>query len=203
MSLRFTAIALAGVFLLASGSVSTVDAQLLGSRPLALPITGSVNGGASFVGTLNIQRFAVQGTATVAVAAVTGAVVDASGIQARTGMQTNVILPVTVNVAPGIGGVAFRPYNRTRAPGFVLVSQTCGGAHIQIGATTVNLLGVAVALNSVGLDVGADSGGLIGSLVCQILSLLSNPTMLVGTLNQLLPLLGGLLGSVGGGGLLI
>lgn len=206
MSLRFTAFALAGAFVLVSGSVSTVDAQLLGSRPLALPITGSVSGGASFVGTVSISRFAVQQGATVAIAAITGVVVDASGAQARTGLRANIAFPVSVTAAADVSGVAFRPDNRNRAfaaPGFVLVSQACSSAaHIEIGASAVNLMGVVVMTNPVVLDVGADSGGLIGSLVCQILGLVGNPTMVTGLLNQLL---GQLLGVVGGltGGLLI
>jgi hypothetical protein len=59
-----------------------------------------------------------------------------------------------------------------------------------------------VALNPAVVDVGANSGGLIGSLVCQVLGVLSNPTMVVSLLNslliQLVPLIGGL-----GGGLLL
>jgi hypothetical protein len=201
MSLRFTVIALAGVLLLAPGGVSTANAQLLGSRPLALPITGSVSGGATFTGTVNIRGFAVRQGATVAIAAITGAVVDAAGVQARTGMQASLVLPVEVSAGAGAGSAAYRPFDRNgslRAPGFVRVSQACGAAHIEIGATTVNVMGVAVTLNPAVIDVGADSGGTIGSLVCQILSLVGNPTMLVSLLNSLLPLLGGLLGGATG-----
>lgn len=103
-------------------------------------------------------------------------------------------MPVTVNAGAGVGGAAFRPDNRNRAPGFMLVSQACGALHVEIGAANVNLMGVAVMTDPLVLDVGADSGGLIGSLVCQILGLLGNPTMLTGLLNSLLAQLGGLLG---------
>jgi hypothetical protein len=206
MSLRFTTIALASVLLLAAGSVSTVDAQLLGSRPLALPITGTVSGGANFVGTINIRNFAVQQGVTVAVAAISGAIVDASGVQARTGLRANAVFPVSVSAAAGVSGAAFRPFNRSRAfaaPGFVLASQACGSAaHVEIGASNVNLMGVDVMMNPIVLDVGADSGGLIGSLVCQILGLLGNPTMVTSLLNQLLAQLVGLTGGLGGGLLL-
>src|SRR6185503_7101863 len=73
MSLRFTASALASVLCLTFGNASTAHAQLLGgSRPLAVPVTGSVSGGGTFIGSLSIQRFAVQGSATVAVATIAG-----------------------------------------------------------------------------------------------------------------------------------
>ncbi len=51
------------------------------------------------------------------------------------------------------------------------------------------------------LDVGANSGGLIGSLVCQVLGLLGtgSPTQIVGVLNQLLMQLLPLIGGIGGG----
>jgi hypothetical protein len=170
---------------------------------LPLPITGSVSGGASFVGTVNIASFAVQQGVTVAIATVTGAVVDTNGVQARTGLQANVVFPVSVTAGAAINGAAFRPDSRNRAfraPGFVLASQACGSAHIELGASNVNLMGVTVMTNPVMLDVGAASGGLIGSLVCQILGLLGNPTMVTSLLNQLLaqllPLVGGLTGGL-------
>ena len=68
----------------------------------------------------------------------------------------------------------------------------CGSdVHIQIGGSTVDVMGVQVLLNPAVLDVGAGNGGLIGSLVCQVVGLLGNPTMLVGVLNQLLRSLSG------------
>src|SRR6185295_6779280 len=98
MSARLTGIALTSFLLLAVATVSTAEAQLLGSRPLAVPITGSVAAGGNFVGTLSIQRFAVQGSTTVAVGAIAGAIVDApAGVTATTGLRSSIALPVTVN----------------------------------------------------------------------------------------------------------
>ena len=200
MSLRFTGIALASAIVIAFGNISTAEAQLLGSRPLSVPITGSVTGGGSFVGTLNIQRFAASGSATVAISAIAGAIVDAPGVGARTGVSANINLPVTVTAAVG---AAFRPRgSASGGPGFLLAQ--CGGSvNVSIGGSTVDIMGVQVMLDPVVLDVGANSGGLVGSLVCQILGLLSNPTgsiapLLNNLLLQLVPLLGGL-----GGGLLL
>jgi hypothetical protein len=200
MSLRFTGIALASAIVIAFGNISTAEAQLLGSGPLSVPITGSVTGGGSFVGTLSIQRFAASGAATVAVAAIAGAVVDAPG-GGRTGVRANVSLPVTLSAAVPI---AYRPKETAfDGPRFVLASQACGGSvNVSIGGSTVNVMGVQVMLDPIVLDVGANSGGLIGSLVCQILGLLGTSVSPVNLLNsllaQLVPLLGGL-----GGGLLL
>ena len=60
-------------------------------------------------------------------------------------------------------------------------------------------MGTQVTLNPAVIDVGANTGGLLGGLVCQVLSLLGNPTMLVPVLNQLLAQLVGLVGGIGGG----
>jgi hypothetical protein len=189
---------------LLAGAVSTAEAQLLGgTKPLAVPITGSVSGGGTFVGTLSIQRFAVQGDATVAVAAIAGAVVDApAGISGMTGMRANIMLPVTITATAPI---AYRPRGSTFGPQFAsmrFASMQCGSdVHIQIGAgSAVNVMGVQVALNPTVLDVGANTGGLIGGLICQILGLVNSPTLLVGVLNQLL---GQLVGLSGLGGLLL
>jgi hypothetical protein len=162
-----------------------------------VPVTGSVTGGGSFVGTLSIQRFAVQSSATVAVAMIAGTVVGVPGLDGATGMRANIAVPVTVNAAVpvayryrGYGGARFMPVQ-------------CGGAvNLQIGAgSVVDVMGVQVVLNPAVIDVGANTGSTIGGLVCQALSLLGSPTLLVGVLNQLLAQLVGLSGL--GGGLLL
>jgi len=195
---RLIAIALTSAVLLTAGHVTPAAAQLLGgSKPLAVPITGSVVGGGSFVGTLSIQQFAVQGSTTVAVAMIAGTIVNVPGLEGATGMRANITLPVAVNAALPI---SYR--NRTLgAAGYVPVQ--CGGAvNMRIGAgSVVDVMGVQVVLNPAVIDVGANTGSLIGSLVCQVLGLVGSPTLLVGVLNQLLAQLVGLSGL--GGGLLL
>jgi hypothetical protein len=159
-------------------------------------VTGTVTGGGTFSGTLTIQSFALQGSTTVAVAAIAGAIVGAPA-GGQTGIRANVFLPVTVSSALPI--TARRPGQG--AYGARIVYAQCGSdVHIGIGAgSVVNVMGAQVMLNPVMLDVGANTGSLIGSLVCQVISLVGNPTMLVGVLNQLLGQLVGLAGGVGGG----
>jgi hypothetical protein len=196
MSTRFVAIASAGALLFALANAPTADAQLLGgSTPLRVPVTGTVTGGGTFSGTLTIQSFAVQGAATVAVAAIAGSVIGGPGGIGQTGMRANIFLPVTVSSALPISA------RRPAAYGARIVYAQCGSdVHISIGAgSVVNVMGTQVALNPVMLDVGANAGSLIGSLVCQVISLVGNPTMLVSVLNQLLGQLVGLAGGVGGG----
>jgi hypothetical protein len=196
MGPRLGTIALTTAVMIAVANISVAEAQLLGSRPLPVPITGSVVGGGTFVGTLNIQRFAVQGAATVAVATIAGALVDAGGASVGSAVRANIQVPVTVNVAAPI---AYRPGGGA-SPGFMLVRQCGGAAQIQVGAgATIDLMGTQVTLNPAVIDVGSGVGGLLGGLVCQVLGLLGNPTMLVPVLNQLLAQLVGLVGGIGGG----
>jgi hypothetical protein len=198
MSHRFVVVALASAALLALGNASTAEAQLLGSTPLAVPVTGSVTGGGNFVGTLSIQTFSVQGSTTVAVAAIAGAVVNApAGIGALSGMRASIVLPVTVNTALPI--TAYRPRRGASDAPRIAFVQSCSDVHVQIGGSVVDVMGVQMMLNPVVLDVGANSGGLIGSLVCQVAASLGSPTLLVGVLNQLLGQLVGLGGGLGGG----
>ena len=104
---------------------------------------------------------------------------------------------MTVNAAAPI---AYRPRQFGEA---ALVPVQCGGAvSIQVGAgSLVDVMGFQVALNPALIDVGLNTGSVIGGLVCQVVSLIGNPTMLVGVLNQLLGQLAGLSGL--GGGLLL
>ena len=203
MSRKLMGITLATAMVLAFGQASKAEAQLLGgsSKPLALPVTGSVVGGGNFVGTLSIQRFAVRGSATVAVAAIAGAIVN-TPVEGRTGLRASIELPVIVNSALPIA--AYRPRGPAFAvPRIVLARQTCTDAHIEIGGNAVvNIMDVQVMLNPAVLDVSAGSGGLISSLVCQLTGLLGSPTLLVSVLNQLLGQVVGLLGGVSGGLLL-
>lgn len=199
MSRRLTAIAFSSAMLLAFARVPSAEAQLLSSPPLAVPVTGTVAGGGNFVGTLSIQRFAVQGSATVAVAAIAGAIVSAPGVEARTGIRANIELPVTVNA---IAPIAYRQRGPSPDAPRIVLAQCGGDVRIVVGGSAVNVMGVQVMLNPAMLDVGANSSGLIGSLLCQILSLLGSPTLLVSVLNQLLGQLVGLTGGLGGGLLL-
>ena len=61
----------------------------------------------------------------------------------------------------------------------------------------MNLLGLDVALNPVGLSITGRSGTPLGDLVCAVSNLLGNVAGLVNLLNSLLGSLTGLLGGLG------
>lgn len=198
MALRLTALTLVASLLLPFGTIQAAEGQgrAPGRATLALPITGTLAGGGTFTGSLSLQRFVAREGRVVAVGLISGVLDDGNG-ERRTGLQGPVELPVTVEQAGAAGSPAIRnqrgadrPVDR---PAITYVQQqTCGILHLEIGGTTLTLLGLTVALDPVVLDVSGESGGALGNLVCQILDLLNNVVGLVGLLNQLLGLLGGL-----------
>jgi hypothetical protein len=201
MTQRLVAIALAAGLLLPAWVASPAEAQGRSSAAASLPITGSVAGGGSFVGTLGVQRFAARGDRIVAVGAISGVVTSAGG-QSRSGIKVPVELPVAVSQGPG--GAAIQRQRGTHlgpvAPLVQLVQdQSCGVLLVEIaGPTTIDLLGLMVTLDPVRLEIGGDSAGPLGNLVCQALDLVNNVVGLVGLLNQILGLLGGLTGGLAG-----
>jgi hypothetical protein len=203
MAPRFLALALAASLLLPAWPTRTAEAQTeMTPAKLIVPITGSVAGGGTFVGTLSLQEFAVRGDQVVAVGMISGAV-SGNPKQRRTGLQGPVELPVTAGQAAD----ARPPIRNQRGtglwPGGPMIrpvqQETCGVLHLETAGTTLNLLGLTVTLNPVVLDISGESGGVLGNLVCQILAVLNNVVNLVGLLNQLLGLLGGLTGGLPGG----
>jgi len=141
---------------------------------LQLPITGTftdaANGIGTFTGTLNLQRFALQNGNLVAVGTLVGTLTDAAG---------NVLGTIVRNVAIPIVGTA------TQA--------SCEILHLELGALDLNLLGLAVHLNQVVLDISAvpGAGNLLGNLLCSVAHLLDGGPLagLIAQLNQLLQLL--------------
>jgi hypothetical protein len=82
--------------------------------------------------------------------------------------------------------------------GVILAQQSCGILHLELGAITLNVLGLVVTTSPIVLDIAGEAGGtnVLGALVCQILAVLTNIVNLVGLLNQLLGVLGGLTGGL-------
>jgi hypothetical protein len=160
-----------------------------GSAPLQLPITGSVAPKGQFeampfAGTFSVERFEARGDQVMAVGFVRGAVAGA-----RTGLAGEVALPV--QVGPGSQGVA--------APASSAAQQqatTCQALHLEIGAATLNVLGLTVATQPIAIDLSGNSSAPLGNLVCTILQTLNNVVGLVGLLNQLLGTLTGLVGGL-------
>ena len=140
---------------------------------VAVPIVGTftdVAGGAGrFAGTLNIQRFAVDGNQIVAVGTLTGTLTDSLG---------NVLGSIVRTISLIVNSAA------TQA--------SCEILHLELGPLDLNLLGLVVHLNRVVLDISAvpGAGNLLGNLLCAVANLLNGG----GALQQIVNLLDRILG---------
>ena len=161
------AAALAGLVTAPAGEASsTVNADVFRS----VPITGTVVGGGTFQGVLNVQRFSRQGNQLVASGVVEGTITDALG--------------VTKQVT-----------NRAGTFRVTQITGTCRILHLVLGPLDLDLLGLRVQLSRVVLDITAQRGPgrLLGNLLCAIAGLLDGPPrlgVLVNRLNQLVSVAG-------------
>jgi hypothetical protein len=148
---------------------SAMAAAPAGADLNAVPVTGTTQNGGTLAGTLDINRFAVQGGQLVAVGTLTATITDALG---------NVVGMVTQNVTIPVAA-----------------SGSCQILHLVLGPLDLDLLGLQVHLNQVVLDITAQSGpgNLLGNLLCAVAGLLDNGLNLNGVaqlLNQILRILG-------------
>ena len=192
MALRITALTLVASLLLPFGTIPAAQATTSGT--LALPVTGTVAGGGTFAGTFTLVRFVARNDQAFAVGLITGVLTDANGHR-RTGLQAPVELPVTL--AAGAGGAPAIQNQRGTdrwldRPVIRFVQATCGILHLVLPGVSINLLGFMVTLDPIVFDISGDTAGPLGNLVCQALELVNNVAGLVGVLNELLGVLGGL-----------
>lgn len=161
-------LALASMLALATGLATPAFAQNQTSaiaNSLTIPITGA-GSGATFAGTFDLQRFAVQNGQVMAIGTVTGVVSTATGIVGS--VVRNVALPTQVTQA------------------------TCDILHLDLGPLNLDLLGLNIDLSRVVLDITAESGAgnLLGNLLCSVTNLLNDPSGLSRLLNNILAILG-------------
>src|SRR5207244_13521650 len=132
-------------------------------------------------GTLTVQGVVGRGGNSVAGGFVAGAVTVPGH---RVGSLLNGPKEIPVIVSQGTSGgrapssSMIRPVGGLgrRAPrGLILVQaqQTCGVLHLDLGTTTLNALGLTITTSPITLDISGNSGGVLGSLVCQALGLLN------------------------------
>jgi hypothetical protein len=187
------------VMLVSFADVATAKPKT-STASLTLPIAGvSATTGATFSGTVTLKRFVAQGGSVFAEGIVAGTVTAGSGGALGTALQAPVMLPVTGNwgrvtrLAPGGTGPQSMPPDLR---GRIVLAQTCGVLHLELGATNIDLLGVTVTTAPVALDIAGDSAGPLGALVCSVLGLVGTVAGLVDLLNQILGTLTGLVGGV-------
>lgn len=146
--------------------VSTVSAQ----NRLTVPVTGTIDGGGTFTGTLELTEFVVRSGTLYAQGLLSGTLTDAAGETIGTVTDLRVQLPVTQ------------------------ISGTCEILHLELGPLDLELLGLVVHLDKVVLDITAEQGGgLLGNLLCAVANLLDNGGSLSGIarlLNRILDALG-------------
>jgi hypothetical protein len=133
---------------------------------VSIPVVGTVVGGGTFNGALNITSFAVRDGQVVALGTVTGVATNAAG--AATSVLTTVAAPVSV------------------------AQTTCAILHLDLGPLFLDVLGLQVNWSQVILDITAQAGpgNLLGNLLCAVVGLLDNPGGLARLLNDLLGILG-------------
>lgn len=168
-------VGLAAAALLSVGLAGPATAQAAPAvtDPHTVPVTGTLPDGTGAVaGTFDVQQFTTADGALQAVGTFTGTVTDASGTVTQ-GTQT---LAIPVDLAQSVG--------------------SCEILDLVLGPLDLDLLGLQVHLDTVHLNITAQSGpgNLVGNLLCAVAGLLDGPLPLTAVLGQIAALLNQLLG---------
>jgi hypothetical protein len=148
---------------------NTVAARSPGSGTAvsAIPVSGTFNdgtGAGTFSGTLDISRFEARQGALVATGTIDGTLTNALGVTTPV-VNRPVTLPVT---SVGVGGSAqpsaAAPITTQQA------AQECQILHLEFGGITLDVLGIAVTLSPITLDLTLS--GLLGGILCGLLGAL-------------------------------
>ena len=178
-------------------------------NPLSgVPVSGTSADGNVFRGTMDVLGF-VNENGLKAIGSLTGTITSAAGAsQQVTGAI--VLVPVAnaaTTAATGIGGsIEGRSSSRelsTNAASPQAIAGGCQILNLVLGPLDLNLLGLAVHLNQVVLDIAAvpGAGNLLGNLLCAVANLLNGLNLnLLGTAltNVLTQLLNNLVGALAG-----
>ena len=136
--------------------------------PVSGTFTDALGGVGNFVGTFDLQRFAVQNGQIVAVGTLTGTLTDSAGTILGTVVRTiSILLDAAATQA------------------------SCDILHLELGPLDLDLLGLVVHLNRIVLDIEAQPGpgNLLGNLLCAVANLLNGGgplSSIVNLLNQIL-----------------
>jgi len=190
MTIRRMTVSALSLSLLLCGAAATArehDDDDSSRAKLYLPIAGTAAGGVTFAGTLSVLKFSQRDGKPVAIGMVSGSATSSSGTPLGTALSGPIEIPV--QVAPGSALTSAAPIS-------VQPAATCQVLHLDLGAVNLNVLGLAVATQPIAIDVSGTTGGanVLGTLICTILETVNNVVGLVGLLNQLLGILGGLTG---------
>ena len=167
-------VGLAAALLVSIGLGSVATAQEPATDPTTAPVTGTLPGdaGRAVAGTFDVQQFVVQGDTMQAVGTFTGTVTDSTGHITQGTQQ--LVVPVDLVQSAG----------------------SCQILDLVLGPVDLDLLGLQVHLDTVHLNITAQSGpgNLVGNLLCAVAGLLDGGTtgilgQIASLLNQLLSIL--------------
>jgi hypothetical protein len=162
----------------APAAVSKAKPAKAAATSVVWTVTGTSADGTSFDGALTNVRFRAQRGQMFVSGVLTGTVRDATG--AETGS-------VNQRISTPVGG---------QAGSFLAVAQSCQILDLVLGPLDLNLLGLVVHLDTVHLNITAESGpgNLLGNLLCAVVNLLNGPApaqLVARILNAIIALLGG------------
>jgi hypothetical protein len=183
---------------LAVALVPAARAQSSKRNPFsAVPVSGTSADGNTFRGTMDILGF-VNDNGLKAIGSLNGTINSATGAQNVSGAV--VLVPVQ-NVVSAAAGTAGKPSANAISAQQVVAG--CNILHLDLGPLDLNLLGLAVHLDEVVLDITAvpGAGNLLGNLLCAVANLLNglNLNLLGGAvLNVLTTLLNNLTAALAG-----
>ena len=166
----------------------------------AVPVGGISPDGNAFQGTMEILGF-INDNGLKAIGSLTGTITPANGaVQQVAGaiVLVPVKTPPLADAQQGFGGPDLENsrFIRTAAPS--AQQATCPILHLDLGPLDLNLLGLAVHLNEVVLDITAipGAGNLLGNLLCAIAGLLNGPSITAALTNVLTQLLNNLAAAI-------
>ena len=169
-------VSLAAALLLSIGLAGTATAQPVAIDPTAAPVTGTLaDARGAVTGTFDVQNVVAENGTLQAVGTFTGTVTDAAGNSTQGTQQ----LAIPVDAAQSTG--------------------SCQILDLVLGPLDLDLLGLQVHLDTVHLNITAQSGPgeLVGNLLCAIAGLLDGGLPLNTLLGQIAALLNQLLGILG------
>ena len=169
-------VSLTAVLLLSIGLAGTATAQPVAVDPTATPVTSALPDATGAVtGVFDVRNFIVENGTPQAVGTFTGTVTDAAGNSTQGTQQ----LAIPIDLAQSVG--------------------SCQILDLVLGPLDLDLLGLRVHLDTVHLNITAQSGPseLVGNLLCAIAGLLDGGLPLNTLLGQVTALLNQLLSILG------
>jgi hypothetical protein len=156
----------------------------------AVPVTGALSDGGTFVGTFTATHISIDSTTRTLTMTGTlvGTATTAGGTVSQVTQQFTA--PMTLSHTAGAAGV------------FHTASMaTCDILYLDLGPLHLDLLGLTLDLNEVVLDLNAvsGSGNLLGNLLCAVVGLLDGFGLL-GAITQLLDTINNILAGLSPGG---